>query len=75
VDAFRPLNPETQERKFLDGILSVTPDVENETVTVRYDSEKLAIKNVEFIVSGTGFDANELPANPKARARLPKDCQ
>ena len=32
------------------------------SVTVRYDSMKLARKNIEYAVAGAGFGANDIPA-------------
>jgi copper chaperone CopZ len=45
------------------------------TVTVTYDSMKLALKNLEFIIADAGFDANRTPANATARAALPATCR
>ena len=59
----------------LDGIVGAYPDVQNQTVLVRFDSEKIAIKNIEFVVAGTGFAVNDEPASPEGRAKLPKECQ
>jgi len=45
------------------------------TVTVTYDSMKLAIKNIEFVIAGAGFDADEIAASPEARAKLSPECK
>jgi copper chaperone CopZ len=45
------------------------------TVLVRYDSMQLGLKNIEHAIRDAGFDANELPANPAARAALPPDAR
>ncbi len=39
------------------------------SVTVRYDSMKLARKNIEYAVTGAGFGANDIPAK-----RMPSDA-
>lgn len=49
-------------------------DLEQGTVTVVYDSMMLGIKNLEHAISDAGFSANELPADPRARAALPPEC-
>jgi len=59
----------------LDGVTSATPDFENRTMAIQYDSEKLAIRNIEFVISGAGFDANDIPANAEARQKLPAGCR
>lgn len=43
-------------------------------LTVRYDSMMLGLKNIEHAIKDAGFDANEFPADPSARAKLPKEC-
>ncbi len=37
----------------------------NKSVTVRYDSMKLARKNIEYAVAAAGFGANDIPARSK----------
>jgi copper chaperone CopZ len=59
----------------LEQVKSATADYEQQTVTVRYDSEKLARRNIEYVIAGVGFAANDLPANPAAAKQLPEDCQ
>ena len=41
------------------------------TVTVTYDSMRLALKNMEFAIADAGFSANDTPANAAKRATLP----
>ena len=59
----------------IDGIVSATPDLENRTVAVTYNSTKLATRNIEFVIAGVGFDANDTPAKPEARQALPEGCR
>jgi len=61
--------------KPLDGLESASPDFEARTIMVRYNSEKLGQKNIEFVVAGTGFQANDLPRNEEAYAKLPEACR
>lgn len=50
-------------------------DLTNRTVTVQYDSMQLSIKNIEFLVAGAGFDANEVPRDAAAAEKLPAECR
>ena len=63
-DALRPLK----------GIEMDLVGVTNGILYVRYDSMQLGLKNIEHAVKDAGFDANEFPADPQARAKLPKEC-
>ena len=70
VDVFRIGRPDK-----VDGIVSVTPDLAAKSVVVTFESLKLSIKNVEFAIASAGFDANDIPANAEARAKLPEECR
>jgi copper chaperone CopZ len=50
-------------------------DLERRTITIDYDSMQLSIKNIEFIVAEAGFDANEVPRDAEAAAKLPAECR
>ena len=58
----------------LKGIEMNLVGVTNGVLYVRYDSMQLGLKNIEHAVKDAGFDANEFPADPEARAKLPKEC-
>ena len=58
-----------------DGVFGDKVAFSNQTVTVTYDSMKLAQMNLEFIIAGAGFTANETPADPRARDALPAECK
>jgi copper chaperone CopZ len=58
-----------------DGVLADSIRVEKGTATVTYDSMKVAIKNLEFSIAEIGFNANDIPADAKARDALPADCK
>ena len=60
--------------KSLDGVALEALAVTNGVLTVRYDSMKLGLKNIEHAIKDAGFDANEFAADPAARAKLPKEC-
>ena len=59
----------------VDGVMPTSIRCNAGTVTVTYDSMKVAIKNLELAIAETGFDAGEFPADEKARTALPADCK
>jgi copper chaperone CopZ len=69
-------------RKIVDDLLRKTDGVQAEktifgegSITVTYDSLKLAKKNIEHAIAAAGFDVGETPANPTAREALPAECR
>ncbi len=48
--------------RFKPAVKDVIPDTTNHTVLVIYDSMILALKNLEYAIAQTGFDANETKA-------------
>jgi copper chaperone CopZ len=58
-----------------EGIEDVKADFESRTVIVTFDGLKLALKNIEFSIAGAGFDVNDTPANPQAKAGMPASCR
>ena len=59
----------------VEGIEKVTSDVTARTVTVRSNSTRVAIKNIEFVIATTGFDANTTMAPAETKAALPPGCR
>jgi copper chaperone CopZ len=59
----------------LEGIVSVKTDVANRTVSVTYDSRKIAIKNIEYLICDLGFEANGNPPRPGTQEKLPEGCR
>ncbi|NKB25643.1 MAG: hypothetical protein GKR87_14980 [Kiritimatiellae bacterium] len=57
------------------GIESTSFDLQDHTVTVTFNSTLLAIKNVEYLITGIGFEANGNPPNPTAKDSLPEECR
>jgi len=53
----------------------ITIDRERRDVSVPYDSIKLSLKNIEYALAKAGFQANNIPADEKARAALPESCR
>jgi len=62
--------------KSVSGVKAETVRVDRptRTVTVAYESLVLSRKNIEFAVAEIGFSANGVPADTKARAKLPPEC-
>ncbi len=58
-----------------DAVMSVDLDVEGRKVSVTYNSRVTARKNIEHAIAAAGFDANQIPARPQARDRLPAGCR
>ena len=50
-------------------------DLKERSITVEFDSMKVALKNLEHIVAGAGFAANDIPADTNAVAKLPPECR
>jgi copper chaperone CopZ len=58
----------------LKGVQMDTIEIKDGVLVARYDSMMLGLKNLEHAIKDAGFDANEFEGDPKARARLPKEC-
>lgn len=58
-----------------EGVQTSAPDLAQKKIDVTYDALKLGIKNIEFVIAGAGFDANDTPAPKEARDALPADCR
>lgn len=61
--------------KPVEGIEQVTPHYEQGTLDVTYNAMKLGIRNIEFVIAGAGFDANDTKAPANVRASLPEGCR
>ncbi|MBP6978824.1 MAG: heavy metal-associated domain-containing protein [Bacteroidales bacterium] len=60
---------------FEKGIKDIEVNVEEKTVTVQYNSEKTTPDQIRKAISKIGYDADNVPADPAAYAKLPKCCQ
>jgi copper chaperone CopZ len=54
---------------------SIEIDLSERTMVVTYESLRLSSKNIEHAIANAGFTANEIPADPEARAKLPQACK
>lgn len=59
----------------VEGIEGAQPDYEKRTLAIKYNALKLGIKNIEFVVAGAGFDANDTQAPANVKANLPEGCR
>jgi hypothetical protein len=59
----------------IEGVKSIVPDIAGRKLAVTYDSTRLGIKNIEFLIASAGFDANTTVAPPEIKAKLPPECQ
>jgi periplasmic mercuric ion binding protein len=59
----------------IEGVESVTVDLETKTAHVTFDSLKTSMGKIETAVSAAGYDANQTKRDENAYAKLPGCCQ
>jgi copper chaperone CopZ len=59
----------------LDGLQSITVDVENHNAVVVFNAEKVTLSEIETAITKVGYDANEKKAVLKAQKKLSPCCQ
>ncbi|MEO0731198.1 MAG: heavy metal-associated domain-containing protein [Bacteroidota bacterium] len=59
----------------LDGVQKCELDLVTQKVKIKYDAEKIDVATLRQAISGTGFQADDVPARPKAYAALPLCCK
>lgn len=57
------------------GVKSVSVDLATKMVTVVYNSSKTNPDKIRTVISNAGYDADSVPANNRAKSKLPKCCQ
>ena len=50
-------------------------DFTERTMAIEFDSMKVGLKNIEHAIARAGFEADDIPADTNAAARLPAECQ
>jgi len=55
--------------------MDVQADFNTQTVTVTFNGLKAALKNIEFVIAGSGFDVNDTPASVSAKTTMPVPCR
>lgn len=59
----------------VNGIHEASPDIEQQQLTISYNSRNLGLKNIEYTISGAGFDVNDTLGDAAAKAKLPENCR
>jgi copper chaperone CopZ len=60
---------------FEKGVKTATLDVDTKVATVIYNPARTSPEKLRQTVSKTGYDADTVPANPAAYAKLPACCK
>lgn len=58
-----------------DGILKINVDYKKKTTTVTYLTDRTNIENIKADIANTGYDADDVTAEPEAYKRLPTCCK
>ena len=68
---------ETLEKnlRFEKGVKKVAFDEKTHVVTVKYDETKTNLKDIQIAISKLGYDADSIPADPKAYEKLNACCK
>ena len=64
-----------KDMAFEKGIKKAELDVKSQILTVAYDPKKTNPEKIRKAVSKVGYDADNVPAQPKAYSRLPECCK
>jgi periplasmic mercuric ion binding protein len=59
----------------LEGLQSITVDVENHNAVVVFNADKVTLSEIETAITKVGYDANEKKAVLKAQKKLSPCCQ
>ena len=65
----------TDALKKIDGVQSVTVDLEKKTASVSFLSEKTSLAVLENSITSVGYNANDKPRNPEAYEQLDACCK
>ncbi len=60
---------------FEKGVKEATLDVETKVVTIRYNAAKTDVTKLKANIAKTGYDAEEVAADPKGYDKLPSCCK
>jgi len=60
---------------FTKGVTFAELNLDTKIVTVHYKTKKTDIEAIKKAITETGYDADEVAAEPKAYNKLPKCCQ
>lgn len=57
------------------GVKSVVIDAAAMTITVKYNAKRTTPDKIRTVISNSGYDADDVKANPKAQGKLDGCCQ
>lgn len=60
---------------FEKGVKKSNLDVKSQIVTVTYNPKKTTPEKIRLAISNSGYDADDVPANPKAYKKLSDCCK
>lgn len=63
------------ELKRVDGVQKAVVDFKRKTTKVTYITDRTNIENIKTTIANTGYDADDVKADPDAFNRLPKACR
>ena len=58
-----------------EGVIKVNVDYKKKQTKVTFWTDRTNIENVKTIIANTGYDADDVTAEPEAYNRLPKCCK
>lgn len=64
-----------KELNFTKGVKAFTVNVQSQTIMVVYNPKKTNALNIRQAIANSGYDADEIKAEPKAVAKLDGCCQ
>lgn len=64
-----------EKLNYTKGIRFAELDVNTKKLTVSYFEKKINADEIRKIISEAGYDADDVPANPKSQTALPLCCQ
>ena len=64
-----------EEMQFTKGVTAVNLDIESQVLTVTFKTKKNSIENIREIISGIGYNADDVEADKEAHYKLPECCQ
>ena len=64
-----------EEMQFTKGVTAVNLDIESQVLTVTFKTKKNSVEKIREIISGIGYDADDVEADKKAHDKLPECCQ
>ena len=64
-----------EEMQFTKGVTFVNLDIESQVLTVTFKTKKNSVEKIREIISGIGYDADDVEADKESHDKLPECCQ